>query len=83
MASSSVPSIGQAAVADVVAGGAVVDEPDDAVAEVAVLEQLVGDGAPEVAGPGNQHPLEADAAPPAPLEGLAHEGPRAVGEQRR
>ena len=52
----------QAAVADVVAAGAVVDEADDLEAELAVLEDLVGDQPAEVAGAGDQHALEADAA---------------------
>ena len=73
----------QTAIADVVAAGAVVDEADDLEPELAVLEDLVGDEPPEVAGAGNEHALEADTGPPAPLERLAHELARRVGEQRR
>ncbi len=70
----------QPAVADVVAGGAVVEEADDLEAELAVLEHLVGDQPAEIAGAGNQHALEADARAPAALERLAHELARGVGE---
>ena len=73
----------QAAVADVIAAGAVVEEADDLEAELAVLEHLVGDHAAEVAGAGNQDALEADARLPAALERLAHELARRVGEARR
>ena len=73
----------EAAVADVIAGGAVVEEADDLEAELAVLEDLVGDQPAEVAGAGDQHALEADAGAPAPLERLAHELARRVGERRR
>ena len=58
----------QAAVADVIAAGAVVDEADDLEAELAVLEHLVGDHPAEIAGAGDQHALEADAGAPAALE---------------
>ena len=60
----------QAAVADVIAAGPVVDEADELEAELAVLEDLVGDHAPEIAGAGDQHALEADAGAPAALEQL-------------
>ena len=70
----------QAAVADVIARGAVVEEADDLEAELAVLEDLVGDQPAEVAGAGDQDALQADAGPPAPLERLAHELARRVGE---
>ena len=70
----------QPAVADMVAGGAVVEEPDDLEAELAVLEQLVGHEPAQVARAGNQHALEADTRPPAALERLAHELARGVGE---
>ena len=63
----------QAAVAEVVAAGAVVDEADDLVAELAVLEHAVGDHAAEVAGAGNQDAAQADARQPAPLERFADE----------
>ena len=70
----------QAAIADVIAAGAIVEEADDLEAELAVLEDLVGDQPPEVAGAGNQHALEADARPPAALERFAHELARGVRE---
>ena len=70
----------QPAIADVIAGGAVVEEPDDLEPELAMLEHLVGDQPAEVAGAGNQHALQADAGPPSPLERLAHELARRVGE---
>ena len=40
----------QPAVAEMIAGGAVVDEADDLIAELAMLEDLVGDQAAELAG---------------------------------
>jgi hypothetical protein len=52
----------QPAVADVVAAGAVVEEAHDLEAELAVLEQLVGHHAPELAGAGDEHPLQPDPA---------------------
>ena len=70
----------QPAVADVVAGGAIVEEADDLEAELAMFEQLVGDEPSEVAGPGDQHALQPDASAPSPLERLAHELARRVGE---
>ena len=63
----------QAAIADVIAAGPIVDEADQLEAELAVLEDLVGDHPSEIAGAGDQHALEADAGPPAPLERFAHE----------
>ena len=71
----------QAAVAEVIAGRAVVDEADDLIAELAVLEDLVGDQAAELAGAGDQNPLQADAGAPAALEHLAHELARREGQR--
>ena len=71
----------QAAVAEMVAAGAIVDEADDLVAELAVLEDLVGDQPAELAGAGDQDALQADARAPAPLEQLAHELARREREQ--
>ena len=71
----------QAAIAEVIAAGAIVDEADDLIAELAVLENLLGDDAAELAGAGNQNALEADARLPAPLEHLAHELARAERER--
>ncbi len=62
----------QAAVADVIAG-AIVDEAEQREAELAVIEQLVRNHPPEVAGAGDQHPLEPDAGLPAPFERFANE----------
>ena len=45
-----------------------------------MLEDLVGDDAPEIAGAGDEDPLEADAGAPAALERLADELARRVGE---
>ncbi len=73
----------QAAVADVIAAGAVVHEADHLVAELAVLQDAVGHHAAEVAGAGDQDPLQADAGAPAALEQLAHDLARRVGEARR
>src|SRR5581483_5045777 len=56
-----------------VAGRPVVDEADDLIAELAVLEDLVGDEASELAGAGDQNLLEADAGAPPALEHLAHQ----------
>ena len=63
----------EAAVADGVAAGAVVQEADNLVAELAVLENLVGDQPPQLAGTRDHDPFEADAGTPAPLERLAHD----------
>ncbi len=63
----------QAAVAQVIAAGAIVDEADHLIAELAVLKNLLGDDAAEVAGAGNQDALQSEARFPAPLEHLAHE----------
>ena len=46
-----------------------------------MFENLVGDEPSELAGPGNQNPLEADAGAPASLEHLAHQLARGVGQQ--
>ena len=70
----------QPAVADVIAAGAIVDEADDLIAELAVLEDAVGDHAAEIAGAGDQDALQADAGAPAALEQLAHRFARGVGE---
>ena len=63
----------QPAIAEVVAGCAVVDETDDLIAQLAVLENLVGDEPPEVARARDQDALEPDAGAPAALEHLAHQ----------
>ena len=63
----------QPAVSEVIAGGAIVDEPDDLIAELAVLDDLVGDEAAQLAGSRNQDPLQTDAGAPPALEHVAHE----------
>ena len=50
----------QPAVADVIAAGAIVDEADDLIAELAVLEHAVGHHAAEIAGAGDEDALQAD-----------------------
>src|SRR6185295_18064070 len=65
----------------VIPGRLVVDEADDLIAQLAVLEYLVGDEPPQLARAGNQDPFEADARPPAPFEHLAYELAR--GERQR
>ena len=67
----------QPAVADVIAAGAIVDEADDLVAELAMLQDAVGNHAAEVAGARDEDPLEPDTGAPAALEQLAH-APRAT-----
>ena len=67
----------QAAIAEVIAARAIVDKSDHLIAELAVLENLLGDDAAEVAGAGNQDALQADAGFPAPLEHFADELARA------
>ena len=66
----------QPAVADVIAAGAIVDEANHLEAELAVLEDAIGDHASEIAGAGNQNPLQADAGAPAALQQLADHGAR-------
>ena len=70
----------QAAIADVIAGRAVVEEADDLESQLAMLEDLVGDQLSEIAGAGNQHALQTDAGLPSPFERLAHELARRIGE---
>ena len=71
----------QAAVADVIAGGPVVQEADHLEAELAVLEDLVGDQLAEIARARDQHPLQADAGLPPLFERLADDLARAVRER--
>ena len=70
----------QTAVADVVAGRAIVEEADDLEAELAVLEHLVRDELAEIARPRDQHALQSDARLPSPLERFADELARGIGE---
>ena len=72
---------GEPAISDVIAGRAIVDEADDLEAELAMLEHLVGDHAPEISGTGNQHALEADPRFPPPLEGFANDFAREIGQR--
>ena len=71
----------QAAIAEMVAAGAIVDEADDLIAELAMLENLVGDHASEIAGAGDEDAPQPDARDPAPLERLAHELARQIAER--
>ena len=71
----------QAAVAEMVAAGPVVDEADDLIAELAMLEDLVRDHASELAGTGDEDAAQPDAGHPAPLERLAHDLARQVAER--
>ena len=71
----------QAAMPEVIAAGAVVHESDHVVAELAVLENSIGDEPAELAGAGNQDPFEADAGPPPALERLAHQLTGRVGQE--
>ena len=70
----------QPAIAEVIAAGAIVDEADDLVAELAVLQHAVGQHAAEIAGAGNQNALQPDAGAPPALEQLADRLARRVGE---
>ena len=58
----------------------IVEEADDLEPELAVLEDLVGDEPPEIAGAGDEHALEPDAGAPPALERLAHQLARRIGE---
>src|SRR5688572_19089978 len=69
------------AVADVVAAGPIVEKTDHLVAELAVLEDPIGDHPAQIAGAGDEDALEADAGAPAPFEQLTHALPGRVGEQ--
>ncbi len=60
-----------------IAAGAIVDEADHLIAELAVLKNLLGHDAAEVAGAGNQNALQPEAGFPAPFEQLADELARA------
>src|SRR5207249_4887571 len=66
------PENRQPAVAEMISGS-VVDEPDDFIAELAVLDDLVGDEPAELARTGDENPAQAHARTPAPLEDLAHD----------
>ena len=63
----------QAAISQVIAARAIVDETDHLIAELAMLKNLLGDDAAEVACAGNQDALQPEAGFPAPLEHLADE----------
>ena len=71
----------QAAIAEMIAAGAIVDEADHLIAELAMLKNFFGDDAAEVAGAGDEDALEPDAGLPAPLEHFAHELARAERER--
>src|SRR5687767_12734465 len=71
------PEQRQAAIAEVIAAGAIVDKSDHLIPELAVLQNLLRDDAAEVACAGNQNALQAEAGFPPALEDLAHELARA------
>ena len=62
----------QPAVADVIAAGPIVNEADDLVAELAMLQDTVGNHASEIARARDENSLEADTGAPPALEQLAH-----------
>src|SRR5262252_9367871 len=63
----------QASVAEMIANRAVVHKADDLIAELTVLDDLVGDQTSELAEAGDQNPAESDPGAPAPLEHVAHQ----------
>ena len=65
------PEQRQAAIAQMIAAGAVVHESDHLISQLAVLQHALGDLSPQVAGARDEDPLQADAGPPAPLQQLA------------
>ena len=67
------PEQRQPAVTEQIAPGAVVDESDDVVAELAVFENLVGHQSPEFPRAGDQDALQPDARSPAALQQLAYD----------
>src|SRR5439155_5770648 len=71
----------EAAIAKMIPGRTVVDEADNLIAKLAVLENLVGHQAPQLARSGDENPLEADAGAPSPFEDLAHQLARRVSER--
>ena len=71
----------EAAIAEMIAGRAIVDEADDLVPELTAFENSVGDEASQLARSGDENPLEADAGAPAPLEDFAHDLARREGER--
>ncbi len=62
----------ETAIPQMVAGGLVIDEPDDLIPEFAMLENLVRNQPPKFTRPGNQHTLEADSGAPATFEHFPH-----------
>ena len=71
----------QPAMSQVVAASAVIHEADDVVAQLPVLQDLVGHQASEFSGARNQDALEADARTPPPLERLADQFARGKRQQ--
>jgi hypothetical protein len=67
----------------VIAAGAIVDESDHLIPELAVLEHAIGNHAAEIAGAGDENPLQPDPRPPAPLQELPHCFARGIGEHHR
>ena len=60
--------------------GAIVDEADQLEAQLAVLEDAVGDHPAEIAGADDQHASQADAGAPAAPQQVAHDLARGVRE---
>ena len=71
----------QSAVAEMIARRPVVDEADDLIPELAMLQNLVGDQTPELAGARDENALEADAGAPASLQNFSDELARGIGER--
>ena len=76
----SVPRSGKAAIAEVIAAGAVVHESDTWYPELTVLEDPLRDQAPQFACAGDEDALQADACTPATLQQLADALTRHVSE---
>jgi len=72
----------QAAVADVVAAGTIVEEPNDLITQLTMLEDAVRDDAAQIPGAGDEDPLQPDPGAPASLEQLTHRLSGRVGEHQ-
>ena len=63
----------QPAIADMVAGRAVIEEPNHLESEFPVFEHLVRDKLAKIGGTDNQHSFQPDSGLPAPFERFANE----------
>ena len=70
----------KAAIPQVITASAIVEEPDDLVAELAVLEDFIGHHPSKLPGAGNQNSTKSDARNPAALERFAHQFARQIRE---